>query len=151
MVLIVAPNPLGQQTIALSQSVVDAIGSAQAIINARKIARRIGISDIYSASGDTTIIAAPAAGVEIVVSEIILQNNVATLQSAQIKRGEADTNPIRVRMNADSNGIATPYTEGNELRLGAATALVLNLSAETGVTLTIRYWLETVATGMPIV
>ena len=150
MALTIAPNPLGQQTIALSQSVVDAVGSAQAIINARKLARRIGVSGIYSSSGDTTIIAAPAAGVEIVVSEIILQNNVATLQSAQIKRGAADTNPIRVRMNADSNGIATAYTEGNEIRLGAATALVLNLSAATGVTLTIRYWLETVSTGMPV-
>ena len=151
MALTIAPNPLGQQTVPLSQSVVDAIGSAAAIVNARKLARRIGVSDIYSTSGDTTIIAAPAAGVEIVVSEIILQNNVATLQSAQIKRGAADANPIRVRMNADSNGIATAYTEGNELRLGAATALVLNLSAATGVTLTIRYWLETVSTGMPVV
>ena len=151
MALAIAPNPLGQQTVALSQSVVDATGSAAAIVNARKIARRIGVSDIYSTSGDTTVIAAPAAGVEIVISEIILQNNVATLQSAQIKRGAADTNPIRVRMNADSYGIATPYTEGNELRLGAATALVLNLSAATGVTLTSRYWLETVATGMPTV
>jgi hypothetical protein len=150
MALTIAPHPLGQQTVALSQSVVDATGSAQAIINARKLVRRIGISGVYSASGDTTIIATPAAGIEIVVSEIILQNNVATLQSAQIKRGASDANPIRVRMNADGTGIATSYTEGNELRLGADTALVLNLSAATGVSLTLRYWLETVATGMPV-
>ena len=151
MALTIAPNPLGQQTVPLSQSVVDAIGSAAAVVNARKIARRIGFSAVFAASGDSTVIAAPSAGIEIVISEIILQNNVGTLQSAQIKRGAADTNPIRVRMNADGTGIATSYTEGNELRLGAATALVLNLSAATGATLTIRYWLETVATGMPVV
>jgi hypothetical protein len=150
MALTIAPNPLGQQTVALSQSVVDATGSSQSIVNARKIVRRIGVSGVYSASGDTTIIAAPAAGIEIVVSEIILQNNVATLQSAQIKRGASDANPIRVRMVTEGTGIATSYTEGNELRLGAATALVLNLSAATGTTLTVRYWLETVATGMPV-
>jgi hypothetical protein len=54
-------------------------------------------------------------------------------------------------MVAEGTGIATSYTEGNELRLGAATALVLNLSAATDVTLTIRYWIETVSTGMPVV
>lgn len=141
---------LGQTAGNNSLSAIALSLNQQALVNKRQSATRTWLSGMFSTSGDNSVIVAPAAGTQIVISELRVQSNATTAQTVLVKRGAADVNPLRIRCVSDGNGLSEAYSTGNELRFGSAVAFMLNLSAPTAVGLTIRYWVENVATGEPV-
>ncbi len=93
-----------------------------------------------ASSGDNTIVAAPAAGTRIVVHDLQLQLEAATATTILIKSGS--TTKRRVYCGAAGDGILLQYEAGKEFRLGAAEALILNLSGANSVGYTVRYTTE---------
>lgn len=107
---------------------------------------RTNVTGITSTSGDNTIISAPAAGVRIVVTDLRIQSESSTAQTVVLKDGA--TAVSRLRLASDGAGTDRVYGIGNELRLSAATALVLNLGAAEAVGYTVRYYTESSTTGL---
>ena len=105
---------------------------------------------LISVSGDNTVIAAPAAGQEIVITALRTQNTTDTATSVLIKKGAADINPLRVRCPVDGSGLSDVYGPANAIRLGDATAFVLNLSAAEAHGVSIIYYLANTSTGLPV-
>jgi hypothetical protein len=111
-------------------------------------ATRINTRIPFFTSGDNTIVNAPVAGQRIVITALRVQNNTDIATTVLIKDG-VSTVISGVRTTVDGTGFDSDYTFGNELRLTAATALVMNLSAANAHSTSVRYYLETVATGLP--
>lgn len=105
---------------------------------------------LISASGDNTIIAAPPAGQEIVVTALRIQNTSSTATSVLIKKGAGDSAPMRVRCPVDGSGLSDVYGPANSIRLGAATAFVINLSAAEAHGVSVVYYLASTTTGLPV-
>ncbi len=114
----------------------------------RLSATRLYVATTISTSGDNTVIAAPAAGTRIVITGIRIQNNTTTATVSLIKDG-ASTILARVRAATDGSGLSENYSFGDELRLTAATAFIINLSGANTHGVSVRYWLETISTGLP--
>jgi len=79
-----------------------------------------------SAAGDNTLIAAPGAGKQIVISALILQNESATATTMIVKAGA--TAVLRCLNQNQGDGLALHFAPERELQLGANAALILNLS-----------------------
>ena len=142
------PAALGATTSALSLSVVQA---ADDLLRLRQLALRTRVFAALTTSGDSTVIAAPAAGQRIVITTLRVQTTTATAVIALCKAGASDTSPSSVVCGpAIGSGLSENYEQGNEIRFPAATALVVNLSVATSVYVYVRYYLETVATGAPV-
>ena len=95
-----------------------------------------------ASSGDNTLIAAPGAGVRLVIKELMVQNESATDTTAIIKF--AATAKWRALLSGSNKGaIAFDFADGDEWRLGANEALVLNLSAANSHGYSVRYRTET--------
>ena len=114
----------------------------------RLSAPRLYVASSIITSGDNTIISAPGAGVRIVVTGIRIQNSTSTATTVLIKDGAATT-LARLRTPTDGSGLSENYSLGDEIRLSEATAFVVNLSGANAHGVSVRYWLETVSTGLP--
>lgn len=92
-----------------------------------------------AASGDNTLIAAPGAGLRIVVDNLLLQNNVATANTALLYDGASSTGTklLTLLLQNQGDGFASAGSflgddgKVRHLKLAANKALVLNLSAAT--------------------
>ena len=110
-------------------------------------ATRINARVVFASSGDNTIVAAPGAGLRIVITALRIQNNTDIATTVLIRDGA--TTLAGVVTTVAGTGIDDDFTYGNEIRLSANTALVMNLSAANQHSTSVRYYVETVATGLP--
>jgi hypothetical protein len=93
-------------------------------------------------SGDSTLVAAPAAGMQIVITTLILQNESATATTLIVKAGT--TAVLRTLAQNQGDGLALVFPPGQGLALGSAAALVLNLSGANACGYTIFYYVDAV-------
>jgi hypothetical protein len=91
-------------------------------------------------SGDNTLAAAPGAGLQIVITSIVLQNESATATTMIVKAGA--TAVLRALGQNQGDGIALVFPPGQALALGANTALVLNLSGANSCGYSIAYYVD---------
>lgn len=97
-------------------------------------------SGTAATSGDNTIIAAPGAGVQIVISQIMVQNESDVATTAIVKDGA--TGIWRSLHQYKGSGLTLTMQQGREWRLTANTALVLNLSGANSHGVSVAYWTE---------
>ena len=95
-----------------------------------------------SASGDTTLIAAPGASYRLVVTSFVIQNESSTATTMILKDGS--TNKRRVLGQNQGDGLAMVFAPGSEWRLSENAALVLNLSGANQCGYTVDYFTEAV-------
>ena len=91
-------------------------------------------------SGDNTLIAAPGAGKQIVVSSLILQNESATATTMIVKAGS--TAILRVLGQNQGDGAALVFPPERCLLIGANAALVLNLSGANSCGYSVVYYVD---------
>lgn len=97
----------------------------------------LAVSGTSSASGDTTIIAAPGADVRIVVKAFQMQNESATATTMKLCNNNADI--WRVLGQAQGDGVAF---SNMHYRCQPNTPLVLNLSGANACGYSVIYYLE---------
>jgi hypothetical protein len=115
---------------------------------AHLFAARTYLGTTISSSNDNTVIAAPSAGVRIVITKLRIQGSSGVATSCLIKDG-ASTTLERIRTTNDGTGLSEVYGFSEAIRLSAATAFVINLSAANTHEVSVAYYLETVSTGLP--
>lgn len=93
-----------------------------------------------STSGDNTIIAAPGAGQQIYVRSLQIQNESSTATTAIIKFGT--TAKWRVLMQNQGDGLAFSFPIGGEWSVGDNTALVVNISGNNSVNVSVSHYTE---------
>ena len=113
------------------------------------LATRTYFANSFAASGDNTVIAAPAAGTRIVITGLRIQGTSGTATTVLIKSG-ASTTLARLRTVADGSGFDAVYGPSNALRLAAAQAFIVNLSGANAHSVSVQYYVETVSTGLPV-
>ena len=89
-------------------------------------------------SGDNTLIAAPGAGKQIVVSGLVIQNESSTSTTAILKFGA--TSIMRALFAFQGDGIVRDVEPAWEV--GNNAALVLNLSGANSHGYSIAYWID---------
>lgn len=95
-----------------------------------------------AASGDNTLIAAPAADKRLVVTGFVVQNESAVSTTIILKSGSTAVRRALLKNQGDGLGLA--FEAGREWKLGAGEALVLNLSGANSHGYTVDYWTEAV-------
>ena len=100
------------------------------------------IAGTKNASGDNTLIAAPGAGMNIVVSSIVIQNESAIPTTILLKSGS--TVLMRHLLQNQGDVFGRAWENGAELELGDNEALILNLSAANSHGYNVEYWTESV-------
>jgi hypothetical protein len=93
-------------------------------------------------SGDNTLVVAPGAGLQIIVSSLVLQNESSTATTLIVKAGA--TAVLRILCQSQGDGLALVFPPGSELRLGSNAALVLNLSGANACGYSIMYYVDAV-------
>jgi len=116
---------------------------------AHHLSTRTHVGTTAGSVGDNTIIAAPVAGQRIVITALRIQNATTTPASVLIKSG-ASTTLARLRTAADGSGMSEVYGPSNALRLGTASAFIVNLSAASTHDVSVQYYLETAASVLPV-
>lgn len=101
------------------------------------------VAGTKAASGDNTLIAAPAAGYRLVIKGWYVQNESATATTIVMANGTGESNYRYLAQN-QGDGIGRVYEAFNEWRLTAATALILNLSGANSHGYWVEYWTEAV-------
>jgi len=99
-------------------------------------------ADVYAASGDNTVVAAPGANKRTVVKTILVQNESETATTILLKSG-ANTKR-RALLQNQGDGVAWSFGRGDEWCLGTNEALILNLSSANSHGVTVDYWTEAV-------
>ena len=97
------------------------------------------VSGTTATSGDQTLIAAPGAGKRIVVKELVVQNASADATTVLLKNGSTESWRAVLEQYA---AISLSFATGEEWRLTANSALVLNLSAANTHGYSVRYEIE---------
>jgi hypothetical protein len=111
---------------------------------------RLIASTTLSVSGDSTVLPAPPAGQEIVITMLRCQSASATSTNVLLKRGTADANPLRLRTTGDGTGISEVYGATEAIHCGNQVPFVVNLSGANAHQISILYYLANVATGLPV-
>jgi hypothetical protein len=93
-------------------------------------------------SGDTTLVAAPGAGLQIVITSLVLQNESATATTIILKAGA--TALLRILGQNQGDGLALTFPPGQGLALGSNAALVINLSGANACGYSIMYYVDAV-------
>ena len=93
------------------------------------------------ASGDNEVIAAPAAGIRIVIKFLSIQNATAVATVAIIKEGS--TAKVTMLNQNQGDGMIFDLETGFEWRLPTATALQVNLDGANDHYVNLWYWTET--------
>lgn len=176
MAVITSPN-LGQKPESGSSSVVQASSSTFAVTNtgvgaiadaaatsdtgsfsliafvkrltAHIFAPRINYGVLISTINDNTIVAAPTAGNEWVMTTARIQANAATVTTVLIKKGASDPNPLRLRTVADGGGLSEVYGFSEAIHFGNGNPIIVNLSAAAAHGVSITYYRASVSTGLP--
>lgn len=91
-----------------------------------------------TASGTTTVIAAPAAGQSIHVTSVLLSNQGAAKVRASLRAGTGGADRLRGTLAADGGGLREGYAPA--WKLPAATALVVNLGAAGDVDVNVHFY-----------
>lgn len=102
----------------------------------------LNVCNTCAASGDNTLISAPAAGTRIVLVSVIIQNTTTTATTAIIKDGA--TAFARILAQNQGDGLSVSYPMDARKRLGDAAALVLNLSGANTFNYSVDYYTEAV-------
>lgn len=97
------------------------------------------IATTKAESGVNTVVAAPGAGLRLVVKELVVQNESATTTTVLIESG--DTTCWRAVL-AERQAITLSFAVGEEWRLGANAALVVDLSGANSHSVSGRYFTE---------
>lgn len=92
-----------------------------------------------SSSGDNTLVSAPGAGFRLVVKELVVQNESTTATTVVIKNGA--TSEWRALLD-QYRALSMAFQQGEEYRLAANSALVLNLSGANSHGYSVRYRIE---------
>lgn len=176
MAIITSPN-LGQKPEAESSSVVQASSSTFAVtstgtgaitdaaatsdtgsfsliafvkrLTAHIFAPRFNYGVLISTINDNTIIAAPTAGNEWVMTTARIQSNVSTVTSVLIKKGASDPNPLRLRTVADGTGLSEVYGFTEAIHFGDGNPIIVNLSSASAHGVSITYYRASVSTRLP--
>jgi hypothetical protein len=93
-----------------------------------------------AALGVTTLVAAPGAGVRIVVSSLMVQNESGTATTVQLRAGGATA--MRALLQNQGNAFSYAGLIGREWKLPANTALNLNLDGANSHGYTVIYYTE---------
>jgi hypothetical protein len=93
-----------------------------------------------AALGVTTLVAAPGAGVRIVVSAFMIQNESAVATTVQMRAGGASA--FRALLQTQGAALSGSFLVGREWKLPANTALNLNLSAANSHGYSVVYYTE---------
>lgn len=91
-----------------------------------------------ASSGDNTLIAAPGAGLQLVISGLIIQNESSTATTGIIKFGS--TAKMRSLFQAQGDGVVRDLVPAWEV--GNNAALVLNLSGANSHGYSVSYWID---------
>ena len=124
-----ASNPLAVQTVS------GAAGSGLA-----DDANLIYITGTTAAAGVTTLIAAPGAGLRIVVSAFMVQNESAVATTVLMRQGGATA--FRALLQTQGAALSGSFLAGREWKLPANAALNLNLSAANSHGYSVVYYTE---------
>lgn len=100
----------------------------------------ISVTGTFSTAGVNTLIAAPGAGVRIVVNAIMVQNESAVATTIHVGQGGAAT--IRALLQTQGSSLSASYEIGREWKLPANTSLTVTLSAGNSHGYSIRYYTE---------
>jgi hypothetical protein len=100
------------------------------------------LTSTTASSGDNTLVAAPGAGLQIVITALILQNESTTATTLIVKAGA--TAVLRVLCQNQGDGLALTFPPGQGLALGSNAALVLNLSGANSCGYSITYYVDAV-------
>lgn len=123
----------------LRAAAVPVSGTVTANPTARTLSAAVGTAAL---SGSNTLIAAPGAGLRIVVVEVQLQLEAATATVGLLKDGAAGSTLLRWRGVNDGDGVIHQWPPDARLRLATNTALVLDLSGANSVGYTLYYYTE---------
>lgn len=93
-----------------------------------------------AAAGQTTLVAAPGAGVRIVVSSLMIQNESGTATTVHAQAGGAST--MRALLQNQGNALSYSGLIGREWKLPANTALNVNLSGANSHGYSVIYYTE---------
>jgi hypothetical protein len=93
------------------------------------------LTGTVSASGNTTLIAAPGAGYQLVLQKLLVQNATSTATTVILKAGA--TSQITIRTPADGDGLLDTFDP--TWLVAEDTALVINLSGANTHVWTVRY------------
>jgi hypothetical protein len=91
-------------------------------------------------AGQTQLVAAPGAGVRIVVSSIMVQNESAVATTVQVQAGGAVT--MRALLQTQGAALSGSFLAGREWKLPANTALNVNLSGANSHGYSVSYYTE---------
>lgn len=100
------------------------------------------LTSTTATSGDNTLIAAPGAGRQIVITTLVLQNESATATTLIVKAGS--TAIARVLCQNQGDGLTLTLPPEAPLALGSNAALVLNLSGNNSCGYSITYYIDAV-------
>lgn len=100
------------------------------------------VTGTVAASGDTTLIAAPGAGLTLVLVFVQLQNESTTATTLKFKFGSSEV--YRLLAQNQGEGVVAHLPAGREWRVGANLPLVLNLSGANSCGYSLAYYVEAV-------
>lgn len=103
------------------------------------------INGTYAVAGNNTILAAPGAGIRIVVSAFVIQNESATATTMTLASSGSLNDGWRCLGQNQGDGLAMAFSAGREWRLGTNEALILNLSGANSCGYSVQYYTEVVA------
>jgi hypothetical protein len=115
---------------------------------ARRDVTLINLRPTVTNSGDTSVVNAPGAGLQIAIRRLRVQNGDDLTRSILIRGGA--TTVAGCQGTIIGTGLSEVYDASNELVLPENTALVINLSVAGSVTASIGYYVRSVATGLPV-
>jgi hypothetical protein len=93
-------------------------------------------------NGDNTLVAAPGAGLQHIITSIILQLEAATATTLILKAGS--TAVMRILCQNQGDGCALVFPAGQGLALGSNAAMVLNLSGTNTCGYSIQYYTDVI-------
>lgn len=117
-------------------------------ITAHLLAPRLYVATAIATSGDNLIITTPVAGSRIVITKIRIQGTSGIATSVLLKNGSIVI--ARLRTTQDGSGLSEVYGFSDAIRLSAASAFILNLSAANAHSVSLEYYLESTSTGLPL-
>ena len=100
----------------------------------------IYLTGTTAAAGVTTLVAAPGAGVRIVVSAFMVQNESAVATTVQVGRGGSAA--FRALLQTQGAALSGSFLAGREWKLPANTALTVTLSAANSHGYSVVYYTE---------
>jgi hypothetical protein len=93
-------------------------------------------------SGDNTLVAAPGAGLQHIITSIVLQNESSSATTLILKSGS--TAVLRILCQNQGDGLSLTFPPGQGLALGTNAAMILNLSGSNACGYSIQYYTDVI-------